>query len=55
MSRDTVRHMRILVAEDERKVATFIRQCLEEEGDAVEVAGDGESALALAAHGPPFG
>jgi DNA-binding response OmpR family regulator len=46
--------MRILVAEDERKVASFIRQGLEEEGHAVEVAGDGESALVLAAHGPPF-
>ena len=32
--------MRILVAEDERKVASFIRQGLEEEGHAVEVAED---------------
>ncbi len=37
--------MRILVAEDERKVASFIRQGLEEEGHAVEVAADGETAL----------
>jgi heavy metal response regulator len=40
--------MRILVVEDERKVASFIRQGLEEEGHAVEVAGDGEAALELA-------
>ena len=46
--------MRILVAEDERKVAGFIRQGLEEEGHAVEVAADGDTALALAAGGPPF-
>jgi DNA-binding response OmpR family regulator len=37
--------MRILVVEDERKVASFLRQGLEEEGHAVEVAGDGASAL----------
>jgi heavy metal response regulator len=39
--------MRILVVEDERKVANFIRQGLEEEGHTVEVAGDGASALEL--------
>ena len=39
--------MRILVVEDERKVAGFIRQGLEEEGHAVEVAGDGDAALEL--------
>ncbi len=39
--------MRILVVEDERKVAGFIQQGLEEEGHAVEVAGDGEAALEL--------
>lgn len=37
--------MRILVVEDERKVANFIRQGLQEEGHAVEVAGDGVEAL----------
>jgi DNA-binding response OmpR family regulator len=37
--------MRVLVVEDERKVASFIRQGLEEEGYAVEVARDGEEAL----------
>jgi DNA-binding response OmpR family regulator len=37
--------VRILVVEDERKVASFLRQGLEEEGHAVEVAGDGAAAL----------
>lgn len=37
--------MRILVVEDERKVASFIRQGLQEEGYAVEVAADGAEAL----------
>ena len=46
--------MRILVAEDERKVASFIRQGLEEEGHAVEVADDGETALDLIVGGPPY-
>ena len=45
--------MRIIVVEDERKVASFIRQGLEEEGYAVEVAHDGESALELIASSPP--
>jgi two-component system, OmpR family, copper resistance phosphate regulon response regulator CusR len=46
--------MRILVAEDERKVANFIRQGLEEEGHAIEVAADGETALELILHSPPY-
>jgi DNA-binding response OmpR family regulator len=46
--------MRVLVVEDERKVASFIRQGLQEEGYAVEVAGDGESALDLSVQGPPY-
>ena len=37
--------MRILVVEDDRKVASFIRQGLQEEGHAVEVAKDGVEAL----------
>jgi heavy metal response regulator len=45
--------MRILVVEDERKVASFIRQGLQEEGYAVEVAHDGTTALDLV-EGPPF-
>jgi len=44
--------MRVLVVEDERKVASFIRQGLEEEGYAVEVAHDGASALDLLVDGP---
>ena len=39
--------MRILVVEDERKVASFLRQGLQEEGHAVEIAGDGVAALDL--------
>ena len=46
--------MRILVVEDERKVAAFVRQGLVEEGHAVEVATDGDAALEAVADGPPF-
>jgi DNA-binding response OmpR family regulator len=46
--------MRILVVEDERKVASFIRQGLEEEGHAVEVAGDGATALDLLLVSPAY-
>jgi len=46
--------MRILVVEDERKVAAFVRQGLVEEGHAVEVAADGDAALEAVADGPPF-
>jgi len=46
--------MRILVVEDERKVANFVRQGLEEEGHAVEVAADGAVALDLGLADPPF-
>ncbi len=45
--------MRILVVEDDRKVARFIQQGLEEEGHAVDVAGDGEEG-ALLAHVNPY-
>ena len=40
--------MRILVVEDDRKVAGFIEQGLQEEGHAVDVAPDGEQATMLA-------
>lgn len=40
--------MRILVVEDEKKVADFIRRGLEEEGYQVDVVHDGESALQAA-------
>jgi DNA-binding response OmpR family regulator len=46
--------MRILVVEDERKVANFIRQGLEEEGHTVEVAADGATALDLVVDGSPY-
>jgi len=43
--------MRILVVEDDRKVASFIRKGLEEEGHAVEVASDGAAAIERATDG----
>src|SRR5919106_6536147 len=46
--------MRILVVEDERKVASFIRRGLEEEGYAVELAPDGAVALDLVLGDPPY-
>ena len=46
--------MRILVVEDDRKVAQFVRQGLTEEGHAVEIAGDGGEALERALGDPAF-
>jgi DNA-binding response OmpR family regulator len=46
--------MRVLVVEDERKVASFIRQGLEEEGHVVDVAGDGDTALELIGGETPY-
>jgi DNA-binding response OmpR family regulator len=46
--------MRILVVEDERKVASFLRQGLQEEGHAVEVAADGAAALDLLLGEPAY-
>ena len=43
--------MRLLVVEDEKKVAHFIKRGLEEEGYAVDLAGDGEEGLAMARDG----
>jgi two-component system, OmpR family, copper resistance phosphate regulon response regulator CusR len=40
--------MRVLVVEDDRKVAGFIELGLQEEGYAVDVAGDGDQASMLA-------
>ncbi len=45
--------MRILVVEDDRKVARFVKQGLEEEGHAVDVAADGEQG-AMLAHVNPY-
>jgi DNA-binding response OmpR family regulator len=44
--------MRILVVEDERKIAGFIRQGLEEHGFAVEVCANGDDAFSLATTRP---
>lgn len=46
--------MRILVVEDDRKVASFIRQGLHEEGHAVEVAKGGSEALDLVLADPDY-
>jgi DNA-binding response OmpR family regulator len=46
--------MRILVVEDDRKVSSFIRQGLEEEGHTVETAADGDGALELLLEGDPY-
>src|SRR2546426_576052 len=46
--------MRILVVEDDRKVASFIRQGLVEEGHTVETAADGDRALELLVEGEPY-
>ena len=43
--------MRILVVEDEKKMAAFIKRGLEEEGTVVDVAADGEDGLFRASHG----
>jgi heavy metal response regulator len=43
--------MRLLVVEDEKKLAGFIRKGLEEEGYAVDVAPDGETGLDMALDG----
>ena len=40
--------MRILLAEDESAIAGFIKEGLEEEGFAVDVAGNGRQALTMA-------
>ena len=48
-----VRLVRILIVEDDRKVARFVRQGLEEEGHAVDVAADGEEGGRLA-HVNPY-
>ncbi len=40
--------MRLLIVEDEQKVARFVKQGMEEEGYAVDVASDGETGLFMA-------
>jgi len=46
--------MRILVVEDDRKVSSFIRQGLQEDGHTVETAADGSAALDLLLEGTPY-
>jgi DNA-binding response OmpR family regulator len=46
--------MRILIVEDEPKVANFVRQGLQEERHSVDIAGDGDEALDLLATVPPY-
>src|SRR5262249_38666140 len=46
--------VRILVVEDDRKVARFVSQGLSEEGHAVEIAADGAEALDLALGEPAY-
>jgi heavy metal response regulator len=43
--------MRLLVLEDEKKVASFIKKGLEEEGYAVDLASDGETGLTMSLDG----
>ncbi len=44
--------MRVLVVEDDRETAEFLRRSLSESGHTVETAGDGERGLALAREHP---
>ncbi|HSY44254.1 MAG TPA: response regulator, partial [Candidatus Acidoferrum sp.] len=44
--------MRVLVVEDEKKTASFIRKALQAEGFAVDVCHRGDEALAAAANSP---
>src|SRR6185312_14288075 len=44
--------MRVLVVEDEKKTASFIRKALQAEGFAVDVTYNGDDALALAQTAP---
>ncbi|MDD5209344.1 MAG: response regulator transcription factor [Elusimicrobiales bacterium] len=44
--------MRVLIAEDEKKIADFIRRGLKEEGYAADIASTGQEALTLAEENP---
>lgn len=52
MNGKMVRHMRVLLAEDDAKVAKHVRQALVSEGYAVDAAQDGDEALWLAESKP---
>jgi two-component system OmpR family response regulator len=45
---DRQKTMRVLVIEDDRETASFLQKSLKESGHAAELAGDGETGLALA-------
>lgn len=49
---DRIDFMRVLVVEDEKKTASFIRKALQAESFAVDVSHDGAEALALATQAP---
>jgi DNA-binding response OmpR family regulator len=44
--------MNVLVVEDEKRIASFVRKGLEEQGFAVEISGDGDEAYRLASTRP---
>jgi two-component system OmpR family response regulator len=44
--------MRVLVIEDDRETAQFLQRALRESGHATDIAGDGDSGLAMAREGP---
>ncbi len=48
----TTNQMRVLVVEDEKKTASFIRKALQAESFAVDVSHDGAEALSLAGRPP---
>jgi DNA-binding response OmpR family regulator len=52
VSTGSVSHMRVLVVEDEKKTASFIRKALQAEGFAVDVLHDGAEALSAVATTP---
>jgi two-component system, OmpR family, response regulator len=50
-SQPSIRPMRVLVVEDDRETAQFLQRSLKESGHTADIAGDGESGLAMARDG----
>jgi len=50
-SQPSIRPMRVLVVEDDRETAQFLQRSLRESGHTTDIAGDGESGLAMAREG----
>jgi two-component system, OmpR family, response regulator len=50
-SQQSIRPMRVLVVEDDRETAQFLQRSLKESGHTADIAGDGESGLAMARDG----